>query len=93
MARRKRKVNKKRTKYKQQNRRHNQIGGMLPGLILGFVKAKKQKKKFKAGDYLKKAFNRRVAVAKVASGKKIPTPGNTGMSVGDFFKSGLLGIG
>jgi hypothetical protein len=77
----------------RQNKKHEQVGGFLPGLIIGLVKAKLQKKKFNAGKYLKGAIGRRVSVAKVAAGKKVPTPGNTGMSVGDFFKSGFLGIG
>jgi len=84
----KRSSNKRTYNAKQQE----QIGGMLPGLIIGFIKAKLKKKKFNATNYLKDAIGKRVSVAKVVAGKKVPTPGNTGMSVGDFFKSGLFGM-
>ena len=86
----KRTYNAKQTKRRQN--KHEQIGGMLPGLIIGFIKAKLKKKKFNATNYLKDAIGKRVSVAKVVAGKKVPTPGNTGMSVGDFFKSGLFGM-
>ena len=70
-----------------------QKGGFLPGLIIGALKAKLKKKKFDAGKYMKGAIGRRVDVAKVAAGRQVPTPGNTGMTVKKFFTSGLFGIG
>ena len=74
-------------------RARRQVGGMLPGLFLGMLKAKKRNKKFNVGNYLKNSFVRRFNVAKVAAGKKVPTPENTGMSRGSFWKSALFGLG
>ena len=95
MTRRKKKGRGQKPRARRAAKRKNQIGGMLPGLILAIVKAKKQKKKVGKAmkNYMTGAVGRRIAVAKTVAGKKIPTPGNTGMSAGDFFKSALLGIG
>ena len=74
-------------------RKKIQKGGFLPGLIAGLVKAKLKKKKFDTGKYMKGAIGRRLSVAEVAAGKKVPTPANTGMSAKKFFTSGLFGMG
>lgn len=89
MGNRGRKVHKKRTKKKKQ------IGGMLPGLVLQALLAKKRKKSVSkaVGKYLKKGVGRRLAVAKQVAQKQIPTPGNSGMSAKEFIMSGLFGIG
>lgn len=79
-------------KTNKQKKPKNQAGGMLPGLIARYIIAKKLKKKFDALKYMKGAIGGRIAVGKAVAGKKVPTPGNTGMSAGKFFKSGLFGI-
>ena len=78
----------------RRRKRRRQLGGMLPGLIAALVKAKRQKRNVgsAAGRYLKGAVGRRINVAKVAAGKKVPTPSNTGMSAKKFFLSGLFGL-
>lgn len=72
-----------------------QTGGMLPGLIISAILAKKRKKNVgKAmGNYMKRGIGARIAVAKSAAQKKVPTPGNTGMSAKQFVMSGLFGLG
>ena len=89
----------KRTKYPNYQKGYGkgqqttQTGGMLPGLIIGLVKAKKKKKHFNVGKYISDSFGKRAKVINVAKGKKVPTPGNTKMDTGSFFKSGFFGIG
>lgn len=80
-------------------KKRKQIGGFLPGLLGPLIAnaiRKKQGKKpvnFNARKYMKGAIGRRIQVAKLAKGKKIPTPGNTGMSTKKFLMSGLFGVG
>ena len=72
-----------------------QVGGMLPGLILRAIVAKKRKQNVaKAmGNYIKKGVSARISVAKSVAQKKVPTPGSTGMSAKRFIMSGLFGLG
>lgn len=94
--------NSQKTTYVHKRRRRKckktalpQTGGMLPGLILRAVLAKKRKQSVRKamGDYIKKGISGRISVAKNVAGKKVPTPGNTGMSARRFMMSGLFGIG
>lgn len=72
-----------------------QTGGMIAGLVLNAILAKKRKQSVSKamGNYFKKAVGTRIAVAKNVANKKVPTPGNTGLSGGNFLMSGLFGIG
>lgn len=80
---------------RRKNRSPCQVGGMLPGLILRAILAKKRKQNVgKAmADYIKKGTSGRIAIAKSMAQKKVPTPGNTGMSGKRFIMSGLFGLG
>jgi hypothetical protein len=80
---------------KRKKKNIKQTGGMFPGLILRAILAKKRKQNVgkAVGDYLKRGTSARIAVAKSVAQKKVPTPGNTGMSAKNFFMSGLFGIG
>jgi len=68
---------------------------MLPGLIAKMIIAKRKKQSMgkAAKQYLSGGVGRRFNVAKVAAGKKIPTPSNTGMTAKKFIMSGLFGLG
>lgn len=80
---------------KGKNQSPYQVGGMLPGLILRAILAKRRKKNVaKAmGDYIKKGTSARISIAKSVAQKKVPTPGSTGMSGKRFIMSGLFGLG
>ena len=75
-----------------------QSGGFLPGLLgrlIGNAIARKKgrrPRKFNAGNYIKNALADRFKIGKVVAGKRIPTPGNTGVPIARFFKS-AKGIG
>ena len=89
----------KRRSRKRRRKQEKQLGGFLPGLLgysVGNAIRKRKGKKplnFDPKKYIQGAIGNRIKIAKLLAGKKLPTPGNTGMSVPQFIKSGLFGVG
>ena len=90
-------MDKRRLRRRRRRRRRQQRGGMVPGLIgawIGNEIRKAQGKKpvsFDPKAYLKQGITDRIGIGKIAAGKKVPTPGNTGIPLERFLK-GMVGL-